>query len=189
MARLGVLGGMGSMATAEFILKLVEMTPATRDQEHIPYVLLNLPQIPDRTEAIVGNGVNPLPMLLQGIDQLLKLEVGIIAIPCNTCHHWYEEIASHSPVPVFDMPKIAIDRVPVGANTLLLATAGTVRSGFFQANLEAKRMVYSLPQSNAEQAMVDQCIHQVKAGHLAAAGGLLREVLRAATNRGVTHVC
>jgi aspartate racemase len=187
MACLGILGGMGPMATADFIVKFVEMTPAARDQEHIPYILVNLPQIPDRTQAILGQGANPLPMLFKGVDQLIKLEVEVIAIPCNTCHHWYEEIAAYSPVPVLDMPKISVERVPVGAKALVLATAGTVSSGFFQAELEAKAIAYELPSPSTEQAMVDRCIQSVKAGCPEVAGDILRELLLAGSNRGVTH--
>lgn len=187
MPTLGILGGMGPMATADFILKFVAMTPANRDQEHIPYILVNLPQIPDRTQSILGKGPTPLPMLLKGVEQLLKLEVGLIAIPCNTAHHWYDEIAAYSPVPVLDMPKISVERVPHGAKVMVLATAGTICSGFFQTYLESKGITFELPAPRTQQSLVDQCIESVKAGDSQAAGVILRALLTEASRRGVTH--
>jgi aspartate racemase len=64
---LGVLGGMGPLATADFLSKLVENTSAQTDQEHIPVLLYGDCTIPDRTQSIMGKGPSPLPQLLDGI--------------------------------------------------------------------------------------------------------------------------
>lgn len=188
MAYIGILGGMGPLATVNFISKLVEMTPASRDQEHIPYTLVNLPQIPDRSEAILRGGVSPLPMILKGLESLMRVEVGAIAIPCNTCHHWFEDIVRNCSVPVMDMAKISIERVPFHARTLLLATEGTIRSGFYQRGLSLRGINFELPRSESEQGLVDTCIKSVKTGNLESAGDDLRTVLSAAQARAITHV-
>lgn len=60
---LGVLGGMGPLATADFLRKLVKKTQASIDQEHIPVVLYGDCTTPDRTASIVGTGASPLPSL------------------------------------------------------------------------------------------------------------------------------
>ena len=58
---IGVIGGMGPLATVDFLRKLIEETPATRDQEHVPAVLWSDPRVPDRTRGKLAGGEDPLP--------------------------------------------------------------------------------------------------------------------------------
>ena len=84
---LGVLGGMpGPLASAQFMVRLTLLTPATRDQDHIPAVLWSDPRVPDRTVGRLSGGADPLPWLLRGIEGLQHAGCGAIAIPCNTAH-------------------------------------------------------------------------------------------------------
>ena len=85
---LGVLGGMGPLASAHFMLRLTLLTPAERDQEHIPTILWSDPRIPDRIAGLKGTGPDPLPWLLHGIHGLRQAGCGAIVIPCNTVHAW-----------------------------------------------------------------------------------------------------
>ena len=54
--KLGVLGGMGPLATVDFLAKLIAVTPAEFDQDHIPTIIYSAPYIPDRTANIRGHG-------------------------------------------------------------------------------------------------------------------------------------
>src|SRR5690242_3423939 len=83
---LGVLGGMGPLATADFFAKLVASTPAREDAEHVPVVIASLPQIPPRVPAILADGASPLPALLQIRDRLVAAGATLLAMPCNTAH-------------------------------------------------------------------------------------------------------
>lgn len=69
---LGVLGGMGPLATVDFLQKLIEETPARRDQEHVPVIAYSVPQMPERPPAIIGQGESPLPHMLDGIRTLKR---------------------------------------------------------------------------------------------------------------------
>ena len=80
MSRIGILGGMGPSATVDFMDKIIQLTPATRDQEHLPVIVASLPQVPDRSSAILGHGDDPLPALLRGIDVLNQAAPGVIAL-------------------------------------------------------------------------------------------------------------
>src|SRR5215210_2830189 len=112
MARLlGVLGGMGPMATADFFRKLIEETPAERDEDHVPVVVYSVPQIPDRVGAITHGTESPLPQMIAGIMALRKLEVGCVAIACNTAHHWYEELQRASGIPILHIADAACDEL------------------------------------------------------------------------------
>ena len=97
---LGVLGGMGPLASAHFMMRLTQLTPAERDQEHIPTILWSDPRIPDRIAARNGTGPDPLPWLLRGINGLRQAGCGAIVIPCNTVHGWIEPMAAAAEVPI-----------------------------------------------------------------------------------------
>ena len=89
---LGVLGGMGPLATADFLQKLTLATKAGRDQEHIPLIVYGDCTTPDRTAAVLGTGPSPLPQLLAGIEFLNAARVSAIAIPCNSAHCWHKDL-------------------------------------------------------------------------------------------------
>src|SRR5580693_404221 len=97
---LGVLGGMGPLASAHFMLRLTLLTPAERDEDHIPAVLWSDPRIPSRPAFLEGRGPDPLPALLRGIHGLRAAGCTAIAIPCNTVHHWYQPMMKAAGVPV-----------------------------------------------------------------------------------------
>lgn len=180
---LGVLGGMGPAATADFLSKFVALTPAHRDQEHLPVLATIAPQIPDRSSAILGEGPSPMPALVRELDRLIAGGASAIAIPCNACHHWYEELQAVCPVPILHMATatvttLARDRGPVW----ILATRGTLHSGFYQRQLQAAGHVWRMP-DEAEQQQVDRVIALVKAGTVLEAGRVLEALWHSWTDQ------
>jgi aspartate racemase len=97
---LGVLGGMGPLAGATFASRLVQLTPAATDQDHIPVLLRNDPRIPDRSNARLYGGPDPLPAMKEGMLFLASAGATCIAIPCNTAHLWFEALRQSVDVPV-----------------------------------------------------------------------------------------
>jgi len=83
---IGILGGMGPYATVELFSKILKFTPARKDQEHLRIIIDNNLKIPDRTEAILGNGKSLLPEMIATAKNLEKAKVDFILIPCNTAH-------------------------------------------------------------------------------------------------------
>ena len=55
---LGVLGGLGPMATAYFLELIIKMTDAETDQQHLQSIVMNFPTIPDRTAYILVKAKN-----------------------------------------------------------------------------------------------------------------------------------
>jgi aspartate racemase len=100
MPRIGVLGGMGPLASAEFIVKLVHATPARRDQDHFPVTLDSSPQIPDRPSAIYDNGPDPMPAMVRVLRGLEAAGCALVAMPCNTVHYWYDRLAAQTALPI-----------------------------------------------------------------------------------------
>jgi aspartate racemase len=176
---LGVLGGMGPAATADFLAKLVALTPAGRDQEHIPVLVSCRPRIPDRSTAILGGGPSPLPALLERLDQLVAWGAEAVAIPCNSSHHWYERLQADCPVPILHIADAALAALsgpaPGAGPVAVLATRGTLRSGFYQRKLALAGHARLRP-DEALQVQVDAVIAAVKAADPARAGAGLARV-------------
>jgi aspartate racemase len=170
---LGILGGMGPLATVDFMAKVIALTDAARDQDHIPMVVSSIPQIPDRTVAILDNGSDPLPAMLRCVDMLERAGATVIAIPCNTAHFWYPQIANFARVPVLNIvdacatelgQQIGVQRARIG----LLATRGTLATGIYADRLTEFEIV--MP---SDQDSVMRGISAVKAAKLEEARLLL----------------
>ncbi|MGH8185191.1 MAG: aspartate/glutamate racemase family protein, partial [Steroidobacteraceae bacterium] len=136
---LGVLGGMGPLATADFLAKLIRATPAARDQDHLPVIICSFPNIPDRTEAIMSGGPSPLASMRRAMRVLCSCGSARIAIPCNTAHHWFEELQACSPFKILHIVDAVLEELVLRsfthANVALLATAATLRSGVYGKRL------------------------------------------------------
>ena len=188
MSRIGVFGGMGPSATVDFMDKLVRLTPATRDQDHLPVIVASLPHIHDRSSAILGSGKDPLPQLLAGIEMLNEAGVGVIAIPCNSSHHWYDEMSRCSKVPVLHIAKACVESIAVGADqrVAVFATRGALASGFYQRELQARGIEFMVPDADGAQGRVDACIREIKAGNMDAGGKQLALACEEAARHGAT---
>lgn len=189
MSRIGVFGGMGPQATVDFLDKLVRLTPATRDQDHLPVIVASLPHIHDRSRAILGTGRDPLPMLLSGIDFLNTTGVGVIAIPCNSSHHWYTQMSERSAVPILHIAQACVAAMakPDG-KVAVLATRGALASGFYQRALAERGIDYLVPAPDTAQVEVDGCIREIKAGNMDAGGAHLAAALADARAQGASAV-
>jgi aspartate racemase len=172
---LGVLGGMGPMATVDFLKKLVEATPAARDQDHLGVMVAQAPGIPDRTGAILGEGPDPLPAMTIALRRLEAAGATRIAIPCNTAHHWHGALQALTPVPILhivDAVAGALARKGIGSGPIgLLATDGTLRAAIYPRRLGTHGFTCRAPE---DQAAVMRAIRLVKAGQVAEARHLLQ---------------
>jgi aspartate racemase len=164
---IGILGGMGPAATADFYSKLVAMTPAHSDQEHLRTVIWSDPTIPDRTEALLADGPDPTPALLEGCRVLRAAGATVIAIPCNTAHAFVPRFAAEAGLPIIHM----IDEVakhlaaePAVRVAGVLATNGTVRSGLYQQWLSGVGIEPVLPDPVSQDEEVMAAIRAIKAG-------------------------
>lgn len=137
---IGILGGMGPEATANFLSQIIKITSASRDQEHVPVVVCSLPQTPDRTQAVLHGGPSPLPWLVKGSRVLARAGADFIVIPCLTAHFFYPQLTKKSPVPVINLIEETVQQIiehwPDLKTVGLIATSGTIHSGIFQQEFE-----------------------------------------------------
>ena len=188
MSSIGILGGMGPSATVDFMDKIIQLTPAACDQEHLPVIIANLPHVPDRSSAILGRGEDPLPALLRGIDLLNQIEVGVLAIPCNSSHHWYAQMTERSRAPIIHIAQACVAAIPEApqARIAVLATRGALVSGFYQAALQARGLEFMVPNAHGVQNHVDTCIKAIKGGDMRNGTAALNEALAAMASAGAT---
>lgn len=189
---LGVLGGMGPLASAHFMLRLTLLTPADKDQDHIPAVLWSDPRVPDRTAARLGSGPDPLPWLLRGINGLKQAGCGAIAIPCNTAHGWIEPMERDAGLPILHIVDAAMAELrrkgiapgPIG----LMGTAATLAMRLYQDRLGAQGWDIIEPDALQMARLIAPAIASVKANHVADAYAPLAEVVNSLASRGATAV-
>ena len=166
-AAVGVLGGMGPAATTDFITKLRAATPATCDQDHVPLIVHCVPQIPDRSSAILTGSDEPFAPLLAGVRLLERSGVAAIAIPCNSAHFWHRRLAAETGVPILHIAQAAREAVmmrgqPIG-RMALMCTRGMLATGIYQDCFQGAPLELVLPDA-AAQAAIDRAIAAVKAG-------------------------
>jgi aspartate racemase len=170
-ATLGVLGGMGPSATAEFLRLLAAHAPATTDQEHPRMVLLSEPTIPDRTAALVTGSDGPLPPIRDGLLTLARWGADLLAVPCNTAHVFIDRLRGQLPVPVVHIVDATLEQAmrtsPGGG--WLTASTGTVLSGLYQKRAAELGYPLLLPDRRL-QAAIHDAVTLVKANQIERAG-------------------
>ena len=167
MKTLGVIGGLSPMATAYFMQLVIEMTEASKDQEHIPMIIYNCPQIPDRTGFLLGNTKeNPGPQIIECGKTLAKAGAELLAIPCITAHALFPEIEKELEAPVLHIIRETAEYLKKeGVRKVgLEATDGTVQTGVFQKELERQGIEVVLPSKEKQEMVMHIIYNNVKAG-------------------------
>ena len=190
--RIGILGGMGPAAAIDLQAKVLAATPATTDREHLPVVVWNVPQVPDRVAAVLGRGPSPVPEMLAGARALEVAGCEAFAVACNTAHHWADELAAGVGIPLLhiaDAAVAALARLPARPMRVgLLATRGTLASGFFAERLARQGFEWLVPTEEEQDRLVAEAIARVKAGDAAGARAPFEAAARALAARGAEAI-
>jgi aspartate racemase len=163
---IGILGGMGPMATADLFKKIINCTAASKDSEHIHVYIDSNTDIPDRTDAILHGGKDPLPEMVGSAIRLECMGADFLLIPCNTAHYFYDKICAMVHIPVLNMLEETAREVKrqniscVG----LLATDGTIESGVYDRVFESYGIRVLHPGTLGQQNVMDLIYKGVKAG-------------------------
>lgn len=164
---LGVIGGLGPIATAHFLELVINMTDARTDQEHLDMIIYNTPSIPDRTDYILDNTKpDPLPRMLSVGQALAQQGVSRIAIPCMTAHYFFSALEAGISAPLINsvaetarhLKENGIEKVGI------MATDGTVRSGIFHRELEKLGLYPIIPDEQAQKNVMHLIFRNVKSG-------------------------
>jgi len=188
---LGVLGGMGPLATVHFLALLVEVTDAGRDQDHLPVLVWSNPCVPDRSAALVNGGESPEPVLEQGVRYLEQCGAAAIAIPCNTSHYWQVAMAAATSLPIIsiiDATILALGDVPHVSRVGVLATQGTLAAGIYQPRLQVAGYQPLLPDEQSLTTLVMPGIRGIKAGDRGPPEAMLAEAAARLIDQGADAI-
>jgi len=177
---IGILGGMGPLATAELFKRIVEKTPAKRDQDHPRIIIYNNPKIPDRTAFILGNGEDPRPELIESAKKLESWGADFIIMPCNTAHFFAETIQKAVKIPLVSMIEETAKLIrEMGLKKVgLLATDGTIKGLVYHRALLSHGVQIAVPGGRDQELAMRGIYEGVKAGNLELGRRLLLEVAR-----------
>ncbi len=163
----GVLGGMGPEATVDFFNKVVALTPAKKDQEHLRIIIDNNPKIPDRTETILIGSEKLVPVFVETGRNLERAGADFIAIPCNTVHYFYDDLVKELSIPVLHMIKEVTSAIkaslPECKKVGLLATTGTVTANLYQKECQKVGIEVLVPDTQGQDRIM-AAILKIKAG-------------------------
>jgi len=190
MKRLGVLGGMGPAASAEFLVRLTEQTPAGCDQEHIPVVVWSDPTVPDRSTSLINQDDQPWPKLCQGMLGLKAAECDHIVIPCNTAHFWYDRMMEFG-IPITHIVDSVADELKsqnIKGTIGILGTRATMRLGLYDQRLTAMGWDCITPTVEEIENYVQPGIDLIKANQFEIAHGLFVTVIESLINRGASAI-
>ena len=189
---IGVLGGMGPLATVDFFSKVLAATPAKGDADHVPLLIQSDPRIAPRAAAILQGGLSPLPQLLKGRDRLIAAGATALAMPCNTAHFWWADLVSGCSVPFISIVDASIIELRTlanaGTSVGIIATRATLAAKIFDAPLKRAGYTPMLPDDDLMDALVLPGIELVKAGQAERGGQLIEQAVQALLNGGAGAV-
>ncbi|WP_453990161.1 aspartate/glutamate racemase family protein [Bacillus nitroreducens] len=187
--KIGIIGGMGPLATVDLMNKIIQCTPASKDQDHLHVIADNYPQIPDRTAAILGNGEDPLPFMQQSAKRLEAAGVDLIAIACNTAHYFWKGIQTAVSVPILHMPKETVAFIHHSGckQVALFATDGTIATNLYQDELLKYGIQIKLP-DKLTQAKIMEAIYSIKGGDLSKGKTLIMQAAQTMQENGTDAI-
>lgn len=161
---IGILGGMGSLATAYYFQQLIDAQSGTTDQDYYRIIVDNNTQIPDRTNYILNQENNPVEALKESVQTLNQANVTHGFMPCFTAHYFYPELNKSSTftfISVFDTLKKYLSKHPNVKRVGILATSGTQQVGLFDKHLPHVSVVYP---DKVHQQMITNAIYDSEHG-------------------------
>lgn len=164
---IGILGGMGPMATADLFQKITAFTDAAGDSGHIRVYIDSNASIPDRTAAILNGGEDPVPAMADSLRKLELCGADCVIMPCNTAHYFLPRLEPETKLPFLSMVEAAAEacrtRFP-GKTAGILATRGTLSAELYQKALSARGVPFLTPDEREREALMEVIYRGVKAG-------------------------
>lgn len=188
MKTIGIIGGMGPAATIDLYKKIVDQTPAEKDQEHIHVIIDSYPQIEDRTGYILHGGINPAPRLVESAKRLEAAGVDALIMPCNTAHYFAKDIESAVNIPLIHIVKCSAEAIknnyPETKKIGLIATTGTIKAGVY-GNILKEYGFETLELTEKIENNIMDCIYKgVKAGKTEEYSSLFQQSVDEITSLG-----
>lgn len=163
----GVMGGLGPMATVYFYDMVVRLTDASIDQEHIDMVIVNRATTPDRTDYIIGKSTNsPSEVLKKDAKKLESFGTDFLVITCNTAHYFYDEIKNSVSIPVLNIIEETVKHAKEQGHKKLgiLATTGNIKTKLYQNMCQKHEIEFMILDKNRQSYIMSIIYDDIKSG-------------------------
>ena len=164
----GVLGGMGPAATLDFFARVLALTDARTDQDHIRLIIDNNPQVPNRNEAIAGTGPSPAPTLVAMAHGLERAGAELLVMPCNAAHAFLAEVKRATSLPVISIIGVTVEaaRAYHPRRVGLLAADGCIDADLYQTAFGKLNIATLVPDAQTRERFMATlyCIKQRDTG-------------------------
>ncbi len=195
MKTVGVIGGVGPEASNKFCEFLIKNKKAKTDQDHIPFIHYCNPNIPDRTEFIMGKGEDPTDEIIKTCNTLKNSGADFLVIPCNTAHYFLPEVQSKVDLPIVDMTKIMVkkilDEYPPIRKIGILATTGSILAEIYQNYFKSVGIEPLTPSIDEQENLVMRAIYGtsgIKAGKKTLPKNLLKRAAKKLIDQGAEAI-
>ena len=187
---IGIIGGMGPLATADLFRKIVLNTEAANDREHLRVLMDNNTNIPDRTAAVLNGGADPIPEMTKSAKLLEEMGADLLVIPCNTAHCFHQAVQDAVEIPVLHMIRITAKVLKdEGVTTVgLLATDGTIACGLYEKVCREYGITTLCPEGEAQQGVMDLIYKGVKAGKADFDATTVKNAIRSLLDQGAQKI-
>ena len=160
----GVLGGMGPDATVDFMAKVIALTPADKDQDHIHMIVDQNPKVPNRQDAILADGEDPGPVMAEMAQRLETAGADFLVVPCNSAFGFAGSVAGAVSIPLVSIVDVTVEACDGISTVGLLATDGCLQSHVYQDAFSAAGIAAELPDKD-ELADLMALLNSIKAGY------------------------
>ena len=140
---------MGPDTTIDFMAKVIAATPAKKDQDHAHLLVDQNPGLPNRQEALLGDGEDPGPAMAAMARGLERAGADFLVMPCNTAHAFLPAIREAVSIPLLSIVGVTVDACRGHDAVGVMATAGCIRAGLYQDALGAAGIAPVLPDDDA----------------------------------------
>ncbi len=183
----GILGGLGPEATKNLYERILEKTKARVDQDNIPMLIFNNPQIPDRSNFLLNNKENPEQELIKTAQTLEKAGADFIVMPCNTAHYFMNTVAKSISIPFINIIDLTSEfisqKFPNKKKAGLLITTGSKRTNMYTESLQKFGISAIYPEENLQKKVMD-AIYKVKANKKKEARKILKHAAKELKKKG-----
>jgi len=156
---------MGPDATVDFMAKVISLTPADKDQDHVHMLVDHNPTVPNRQAAILADGEDPGPELAAMAVRLEAAGADFLVIPCNTAYVFTDAVTSATSIPLISIIDVTTaTAIKHGATAVgVLATDGCLQAGVYQEALRQAGVEPGLPNDDERKEFMT-LIQRIKAG-------------------------
>ena len=164
---IGILGGMGPLATADLFQKITLHTAASCDQDHPRVCIDSNTNISDRTAALLHGGADPVPEMVKSAQRLESIGADLLIMPCNTAHYFLPRLQAMTEIPFLSILTAAAEACKAqfpGMTVGILATKGTLSTQLYQNALGEAGVPYLIPETEEQDALMRVIYDGVKAG-------------------------